>query len=610
MAKTDQPLIEVSGLRAGYPGQAPVINGINLRLQGGEILGVAGPNGAGKSTLIKCLGGLIQPDAGTVTIQGTPTGELSHQARAKQIATVLHDQTPDSPCSVREYVGHGRYPHTGAFKKFCQEDKEAIQKALEDCALPTLSERPVAELSAGEFQRAMLAQALAQNTPAILLDEPTTHLDLRHVEFLSRLLRHLAKERGKAILLVLHDLHFAKGLCDRVILLRQGTIHAEGDPTTVLSAGNLQSAYPDIPKHQETAITPPQPARKWLAALPSVALCLAVILSLRTGEMGIPPAKEIFALLAWKLGLADPALPSPLQTIFWELRLPRALLGIFVGANIAVAGALMQGYFRNPLAEPYVTGVSAGAACGAVLILTTGLSSLLALPQAFALPIAAFLGAILSTYAIFRISTWHGKTSTRKLLLGGIAIGGILQAVTIGLLLQADPHNMQNVISWLMGSLAYRSWEHVPAVMAGGLAGLVIALILSRPLDLLATEGENALTLGVPVQTVRRSLLATASFLAATSVASCGIIAFVGLMAPHITRMLFGSRHSILLPQTAILGALLLTMADILARILLPSQEMPVGIITGVIGAIFLLFLLSQGNGPAKTKKANSSASP
>jgi len=312
--------------------------------------------------------------------------------------------------------------------------------------------------------------------------------------------------------------------------------------------------------------------------------------------MGIPTAGEIFSAIGIKLGGLERSDLSPLQTIFWELRLPRTLLGVLVGANIAVAGALMQGYFRNPLAEPYIAGVSAGAACSAVFVLTTSLPTLLSIPISLALPIFAFIGAVLSTWIVYKLSTRGGHTSTQKLLLGGIAIGGILQAITIGLLLRSEPHNMQNVLSWLMGSLAYRGWEHIPAVAIGGLVGITISLVLSRPLDLLATRGDDALTLGLPVQVCRRIILATSCFLAATSVASCGIIAFVGLMAPHIVRMIYGARHINLIPQTAILGALLLTLSDILARTLLPSQELPIGIITGVIGAIFLLFLIARKN--------------
>lgn len=324
---------------------------------------------------------------------------------------------------------------------------------------------------------------------------------------------------------------------------------------------------------------------RWI--LPAL-LVLSACLSLGMGEMGTPSWSDMWQTIRVKLGKGG-EVPS-LGVVFWELRLPRVLLGILVGANIAVSGALMQSFFRNPLAEPYVAGVSSGAACGAVIVLTTGLAS--ALPTGLALSLAAFAGAVLAAWIVFRLATAHGHTSTLVLLLGGIAIGGLLQAVTAGLLLRSDPHDMRGVIFWLMGSLAYRGWEHVLVVTIGAGLGLAISLSAARPLDLLAAGGDSAAYLGLPVQMLKRLVMATACFLAATSVAACGIISFVGLMAPHIVRMLFGARHSVLLPQSALLGALLLTSADLTARRLMPGQELPIGIITGVLGAAFLFALL------------------
>lgn len=325
-------------------------------------------------------------------------------------------------------------------------------------------------------------------------------------------------------------------------------------------------------------------ARMVLPAL----LLLAVGLSVALGEMGAPSLAIMWQTLCSKMG-GGGEVPS-MGVVFWELRLPRALLGLLVGANIAVSGALMQSFFRNPLAEPYVAGVSSGAAAGAVVVLTTGVASML--PAGVAVSVAAFGGASLAAWLVFRLATARGHTSTLMLLLGGIAIGGLLQAVTSGLLLRSDPNDMRSVIFWLMGSLAYRGWEHVVVVAAGAFIGLTVSLCAARPLDLLAAGGDSATYLGLPVQLLRRVVMATACFLAATSVAACGIISFVGLMAPHIVRMLFGARHSVLIPQSALLGALLLTVADLAARRLMPGQELPIGIITGVLGTAFLFTLL------------------
>lgn len=321
-----------------------------------------------------------------------------------------------------------------------------------------------------------------------------------------------------------------------------------------------------------------------------ILLLIAAYVSLAIGEMGSLSIGKIFHLFGEKLGLVQATTDDPLALIFWELRLPRTLLGILVGANVAVAGALMQSFFRNPLADPYVAGVSSGAACGAVIVLTTGVAS--ALPLGLALSGAAFAGGILVAWIVFRLSTAQGRTSTLVLLLGGIALGGLLQAVTTGLILRADPYDLQGVIFWLMGSLAYRGWEHVLIVAVGAGIGLCISVLGARTLDLLAAGEESAAYLGLPVQRIKKLVMAVACFLAATSVAACGVISFIGLMAPHLTRMLFGAQHTTMLPQSALLGAFLLTVADLISRSLLPGQELPIGIVTGVLGAAFLVFLL------------------
>jgi len=307
--------------------------------------------------------------------------------------------------------------------------------------------------------------------------------------------------------------------------------------------------------------------------LVSAALLLAFCVALGSGEMG------------WLTPWAMVSDPDGLGLVFWELRLPRALLGVIAGASLGVAGALMQGFFRNPVAEPYVTGVSAGAAFGAVIVLTLGLGQVW-------VSLAAFAGAGLTASLVYRLATRNGVTSPLVLLLGGMALAGFLQALTMALLLRVDPFGLRSVMVWLMGSLAYRGWDHVGIAAAGLIPGLSIAVASSRLLDLLSAGDEPAAFLGVPVQALKRLIIAVACLLAGTAVASCGIIAYAGLMAPHLARMLVGARHGLVLPGSAIMGALLLTTSDLLARHLIPGQELPVGVITGVIGAVFLVGLL------------------
>jgi iron complex transport system permease protein len=311
--------------------------------------------------------------------------------------------------------------------------------------------------------------------------------------------------------------------------------------------------------------------------LAAFALAVVCLVSVAHGEMGW--------LAPWKL-VTDAAGDG---RVLRELRLPRTLLGLFAGASLGVSGALMQGFFRNPVAEPYVIGVSSGAAFGAVAVLAAGMPG-------WVVSLAAFAGAGIAAALVCRLATRDGVTSPLVLLLGGMAIAGFLQALTMGLLLRVDPFGMRSVVLWLMGSLAYRGWEHVAIAAVGWIPGMGVAMAASRVLDLLSAGEDSAASLGVPVETVKRLVIGVSCLMAGTAVASCGIIAYAGLMAPHLARLLVGGRHGMVLPGSALFGALLLTASDLLARHLLPGQELPVGVITGVIGALFLVgFLLMRG---------------
>jgi iron complex transport system permease protein len=319
-----------------------------------------------------------------------------------------------------------------------------------------------------------------------------------------------------------------------------------------------------------------------------IALFGAIWLSISTGEMGWLSPGELLGCLGARFGGSASGLEGKL-VVFWELRLPRTILGVLAGASLGGAGALMQSFFRNPVAEPYVTGVSSGAAFAAVGVLMMGGS----MGQ---VSVAAFLGASLAAWLVYRLATRQGTSSPLLLLLGGMAVAGFLQALTLAMLLRVDAYGMRAVMNWLMGSLAYRSWEHVGIAAAGLIPGLALAWGAARILDLLSTGDDAAASLGVPVDLARRIVLVSACLLAGTAVAACGIIAYAGLMAPHLARLLVGARHRVVLPLSALTGAALLTWADVLARQLAPGQELPVGVITGVIGAAFLLVMvLRQG---------------
>jgi len=276
-------------------------------------------------------------------------------------------------------------------------------------------------------------------------------------------------------------------------------------------------------------------------------------------------------------------------TIVWDLRLARALLAALIGAGLAAAGAAFQGLFRNPLADPFVVGASGGAALGATLAITAGLR--LTGAGFGPVPLAAFLGALLAVAIVYTVAEAGGHASAIALLLAGAALSTLLSAL-VSLLMLLNDRALLEVFAWLMGGLSGRSWPHLRASGPYLLVGLGALWLLARPLDALASGEETAQSLGLPLPRARGAVVASASLTTAAAVAVGGIIGFVGLIAPHIARLLFGADHRRLIPASALLGALLLLLADDLARTVLAPVELPVGIITALLGGPFFLYLL------------------
>lgn len=273
--------------------------------------------------------------------------------------------------------------------------------------------------------------------------------------------------------------------------------------------------------------------------------------------------------------------------VFWELRLPRVLLAAAAGANLALGGLLLQAVFRNPLAEPYLLGISSGGALGAVLALAAG---------ATAIAFPALAGSLLVSALVLVLCRRRIAADLPSLLLAGVAIGALAQAFTTAIILRFDPGAMRSILFWLMGSFAGCEWNHVWLLAPAALAGIALVWVMHRPLDLISVGGESAHHLGVRVQLVQVSAIALASILAALTVAACGTIGFVGLMAPHIARRLVGTPHGISAPASAIVGAALAVGSDLAARTILSGTELPVGVVTGGIGCLFFLALLTRRN--------------
>jgi iron complex transport system permease protein len=327
------------------------------------------------------------------------------------------------------------------------------------------------------------------------------------------------------------------------------------------------------------------------------ALVLAAIVAAGIGAAGIPPSR-----LAAALGLADGDATTlgRDRLILWSIRLPRITLACMVGALLAVAGTIMQGLFRNPLAEPGLVGVSSGAALAAAITIVLGdrLAAAAAVSLPFgALPFAAFLGALATTSLLYRLATHEGRTSIATLLLAGIAVGALAQAAIGLLVFLADDRQLRDITFWTLGSLGGATWSKALAI-APFVAVLAAALpLIARGLDHIVLGEAEAFHMGVAVQPLKRGAIVLVAAAAGAAVSVAGIVGFVGLVVPHLLRLLLGPGHRVLLPAAFCGGAVLLLAADTLARIVAAPAELPIGIVTAAIGAPFFLALLLRQRG-------------
>jgi iron complex transport system permease protein len=322
------------------------------------------------------------------------------------------------------------------------------------------------------------------------------------------------------------------------------------------------------------------------------ALAVTMLVATARGSVAIPLSTEVRILLDALPGVNMPwDGPESWRTILWQLRVPRVLLAAVVGAALALAGATYQGLFRNPLADPYLIGVAAGAGLGATIALATSL------PQALfgvsLVTLLAFFGALGATtlaYALARV----GKTvPTTTLVLAGVAIASVASALTSFLMLTRSP-DVRPVLSWLLGGFASANWPKLPLVLPYVTVGALLVLLHARILNVLQLDEEEAAQLGVPVERVKLVLIIAASLATAAAVSVSGLIGFVGLIVPHTARLLWGPDHRMLLPMSMVLGAGFLVLADLLARTVIAPAEMPVGIITALCGGPFFLYLVRR----------------
>jgi iron complex transport system permease protein len=319
-----------------------------------------------------------------------------------------------------------------------------------------------------------------------------------------------------------------------------------------------------------------------LAVLGAV-VALSFLAAIRLGAVSM----SISALIDAIGGRGDPTT----ITIIRELRLPRASQAALVGAALAMSGATFQALLRNPLAEPYILGVSSGAAVGAVFTVVTGWAARFV----WSLPVAAFVGAVLSMLLVFRIAFSVGRTlDTRVLLLAGVVVSAFLVAVIWLVLTFADTESVRSAIFWMMGSHANASWHSVGILAVCLIPSAIVLFALARPLNLLAIGESTAAYLGTSVESTKIVAFATASLLTAASVSVSGTIGFVGLVVPHTIRLIWGGDNRSLLPSSALLGAAFLVAADTLARSLAGANELPIGIVTAIVGVPCFVWLLRR----------------
>jgi len=319
-------------------------------------------------------------------------------------------------------------------------------------------------------------------------------------------------------------------------------------------------------------------------------LLLSCVLSLGFGPARVP-VDVVWRILSYKaLGLGEVNWSAGQEHIVWLIRVPRMLLGVLVGAGLALIGAVLQAVTRNPLADPHLLGVTSGATLGAVIVVLH-VGEIVGL---LTLPIAAFIGALASMLAVLAIASRNGRLDSDRLLLCGVAVSFVMMALANLLLFLGDHRASSAVLFWMLGGLGLARWELLPIPAASVLLGLVLLVSMARPLNALMAGEQTAVTLGLSARNVRLKVFLIASLMTGVLVSISGSIGFVGLMVPHIARYLVGAEHRRLLPVSALLGSLFLVWVDVAARTLIAPEDLPIGVATAAIGGLFFIGLMRK----------------
>jgi iron complex transport system permease protein len=315
-------------------------------------------------------------------------------------------------------------------------------------------------------------------------------------------------------------------------------------------------------------------------------LILVILVSITLGSVKVPPFRSIRILFHSILGLKGGGSETE-RTIILSLRLPRAILAGFVGAGLSVSGVTFQALLKNPLADPYILGVSSGAAVGAIVAILLGLST-----SSLGLPLASFLGALLTILVVFYFGRQDGRIHPNTLLLAGVISGSFLSALIMFFISISQKEELHTIIFWLMGDFSFSNARAIFVILPYIVLGVFLLYLRSRQLNLILSGEENAIQLGVDVERLKLVSYLSASLVTAASVSVCGLIGFVGLIIPHSMRLIFGPDHRLLIPSAALVGASFLIASDTFARTFLAPTELPVGVITAAFGGPFFIYLL------------------
>ena len=623
---TDPALaLEASNVSFAYDSRdGNVVEDVTLAVPQGAIVGLLGPNGSGKTTLLRLLAGTLTPRGGRIAIGAVPIEALSRRALARLVAVVPQETHSTFDFNVVEIVLMGRYAHLGRFEVEGAGDLRIAREALAATGTSALEARRFATLSGGEKQRVVIASALAQSAGILLLDEPTASLDVAFQLEMAALLSRLNRERDVTLVVSTHDLNLAATLCTELVLMKQGRVLARGPTASVLTADNIRSVYAvqaDVATHahaRRLTVVPlarvgppgddeaerseggkacaasaefePQPGGSdvhsrllWTVAAFGALTAAACVFAPVVGSTPLS--------LSRAFSRSIPYADNVDAQVFFVARLPRVAAAAVVGSGMAVAGVVFQALLRNPLASPDTLGVSAGATLGAMLAITFHVD--VALMGVSAVPLASFLGSAGALGIVYALAAARRRgTSSTVLILAGVALSAFLSALVRLIQVIADFTDTFRSIRWMMGSLDVASYAPIVMSLVPMATAFAFVAALPRVLDLISMGAETAASRGVDVRRAERIALVSASLSTGAAVSLGGPVPFVGIIVPHIVRLLVGADHRLVLPASALFGASFLIVCDLVARTAFGPVELPVGTVTAILGGPFFLWLL------------------